>query len=173
MAWSRKEAIAFGLSFALAAWLVFRVQRHLRIYDVGPGDRAPGFELADDGGIGVSLGDYAGKVVLLNFWATWCAPCVREIPSLNRLYERFADKGFVVLAVSVDEDEEQYRQFLDNRGVSFPTARDPQREVSSRYGTAKYPESYLIDRGGKVLRKYVGAEDWVRPEIVNYIRSVL
>ena len=137
MAWSRKEAIAFGLSFVLAAWLVFRVQRHLRIYDVRPGDRAPGFELADDGGIGVSLGDYAGKVVLLNFWATWCAPCVREIPSLNRLYERFADKGFVVLAVSVDEDGEQYRQFLTNAAVSFPTARDPQREVSSRYGTAK------------------------------------
>lgn len=173
MAWSRKEAVVFGLSLALAALLVFRVQGYLRIYDVRPGDRAPGFDLVDDDGAGVSLRDYAGKVVLLNFWATWCAPCVREIPSLNRLYGQFEDKGFIVLAVSVDEDEEQYRQFLAERGVSFPTARDPQRAVSSRYGTAKYPESYLIDRAGKVLRKYVGAEDWVRPEIANYIRSML
>ncbi len=173
MAWSRKEAVVFGLSLALAAVLVFRVQGYLRIYDVQPGDRAPGFDLVGDSGIGVSLRDYEGKIVLLNFWATWCAPCVREIPSLNRIYERFADKGFVVLAVSVDENEEQYREFLADAAVAFPTVRDPQRAVSSRYGTAKYPESYLIDRGGQVLRKYVGAEDWLRPEIVNYIRSLL
>ena len=173
MAWSRKEAVVCGLSLALAAVLVFRVQGYLRIYDVQPGDRAPGFALADQRGIGVSLRDYAGKLVLLNFWATWCAPCVREIPSLNRLYEQFADAGFVVLAVSVDEDEEQYRKFLADADVAFPTARDPERAVSSRYGTAKYPESYLIDGEGRVLRKYVGAEEWLGPEIVNYIRSLL
>ncbi len=173
MPWNRKEAVVFGLSLALAAVLVFRVQGYLRIYDVQPGDRAPGFDLVDDRGIGVGLRDYAGKVVLLNFWATWCPPCVREIPSLNRLYQRFEDEGFVVLAVSVDEDNDRYLEFLTDAGVAFPTVRDPGRSVSSRYGTAKYPESYLIDRSGRVLRKYVGAEDWLRPEIVNYIRSVL
>ncbi len=173
MAWSRKDAVVFGLSLSLAAVLVFRVQGYLRIYDVQPGDRAPEFDIVDDQGIGVSLRNYEGKIVLLNFWATWCAPCVREIPSLNRIYKRFEDKGFVVLAVSVDENKDQYREFLADADVAFPTVRDPQRTVSGRYGTAKYPESYLIDRGGRVLRKYVGAEDWLRPEIVNYIRSLL
>lgn len=173
MAWSRKDTVAFVLTLSLAAVLVMRVQGYLRIYDVRPGNRAPEFELVDDQGIGVSLEDYQGKIVLLNFWATWCAPCVQEIPSLNQLYVRFEDKGFIVLAVSVDEDQDQYREFLADAGVAFPTVRDPERSVSSRYGTAKYPESYLIDREGRVLRKYVGAEEWLRPEIVNYIRSLL
>ena len=173
MTWSKKEAVVFALALSLAAVLVFRVQGYLRIYDVQPGDRAPEFVLADDQGIGVSLDDYKGKYVLLNFWATWCAPCVQEIPSLNQTYQQFEDKGFVVLAISIDEDEDQYRNFIADARVSFPTVRDPERTVSGRYGTTKYPESYLIDPDGEVLRKYVGAEDWSRPEIVNYLRSLL
>jgi peroxiredoxin len=119
------------------------------------------------------LDDYQGKVVLLNFWATWCLPCVYEMPSLNATYEGFRDDGFVVLGISVDENAEQYSDFLRDAGVTFPTARDPERSVSMRYGTMKYPESYLISRDGNVLRKYVGPEEWSRPEIANYIRSVL
>ena len=95
------------------------------------------------------------------------------MPSLNAAYERFRNDGFVVLGISVDEDAEDYRSFLRNSGVTFPTVRDPERTVSTRYGTMKYPESYLISRDGRVLRKYVGPEDWGRPEISNYLRSVL
>ncbi len=168
-----REPVVYGLALLLAAVMVYRVQGYLRVYDVQVGDRAPAFELSDDQGLGVSLDDYAGKVVLLNFWATWCPPCVQEMPSLNRTYERFRDDGMVVLGVSVDEDAEQYARFLRNRGVTFPTVRDPEREVSTRYGTMKYPESYLISRDGRVLRKYIGPEDWGRPEIANYLRSVL
>ena len=168
-----REPVVYGLTLLLAAVMVYRVQGYLRVYDVQVGDRAPAFELSDDQGLGVSLDDYAGKVVLLNFWATWCPPCVQEMPSLNRTYERFRDDGMVVLGVSVDEDAEQYARFLRNRGVTFPTVRDPEREVSTRYGTMKYPESYLISRDGRVLRKYIGPEDWGRPEIANYLRSVL
>ena len=168
-----REPVAYGLALILAAVMVYRVQGYLRVYDVRTGDRAPAFELADDQGLGLSLEDYRGKVVLVNFWATWCPPCVQEMPSLNATYERLRDDGFVVLGISVDEDEEQYSRFLRDAGVTFPTARDPERTVSSRYGTLKYPESYLISRDGRVLRKYVGAEDWRRPEIANYLRSVL
>ena len=173
MARAGKESVVYGLALVLASAMVYRVQGYLRVYDVQAGDRAPGFELADDTGTGVSLRDYAGKVVLLNFWATWCPPCVQEMPSLNDTYERFREDGFVVLGISVDEDRDEYAQFLRRAGVSFPTVRDPERVVSTRYGTAKYPESYLISREGRVLRKYVGPEDWSRPEVSNYLRSVL
>ena len=168
-----RDTIVYGLVLALAAVMLYRVQGYLRVYDVQPGDRAPTFRLVDEQGLGVGLDDYAGKMVLLNFWATWCPPCVHEMPSLNDVYERFREDGFVVLAISVDEDGEQYSSFLREAGVTFPTARDPERGVSTRYGTLKYPESYLISRDGTVLRKYVGPEDWTRPEIVNYLRSIL
>ncbi len=78
-----------------------------------------------------------------------------------------------MLGVSVDEQPEQYNSFLQNFKVSFPTARDPEMKIASLYGTSKYPETYLIDPDGVVLRKYIGAENWMRPEIVNYLRSLL
>ncbi len=173
MAWGRRELTVYAVAAALAAVMVYRVQGYLRVYDVQPDDRAPGFSLVGDQGAGVSLADYSGKIVLLNFWATWCPPCVQELPSLNATYERFRQDGLVVLGISVDEEEEEYRRFLSERGVTFPTVRDPERTVSTRYGTMKYPETFLISRDGRVLRKYVGPEDWNRPEVSNYLRSVL
>lgn len=173
MARMSRETVVYGLALALAIVMVYRVQGYLRVYDVSEGDRAPGFSVTDDQGVGVSLDDYDGKVVLLNFWATWCPPCIQEMPSLDATYRQLRDQGFVVVGISVDEDPDQYRRFLDSSRVSFPTARDPERTVSVRYGTMKYPESYLISREGRVLRKYVGPEDWQRPEISNYLRSVL
>ncbi len=163
----------YGLALALAFVMVYRVQGYLRVYNVSEGDQAPGFQVTDAQGVGIGLADYGGKVVLLNFWATWCPPCVQEMPSLNSIYEELSDRGFVVVGISVDEDADQYQTFLDSAGVTFPTARDPERSVSARYGTMKYPESYLISREGRVLRKYVGPENWRRPEIANYLRSVL
>lgn len=168
-----REPLVYGLALALLCVMVYRVEGYLREYDVQPNDRAPGFSLVNDQGIGVSLDDYEGKVVLLNFWATWCPPCIQEMPSLNATYERFREDGLVVLGISVDEDADEYSDFLRTAGVTFPTVRDPERTVSTRYGTMKYPESYLISRDRRVLRKYVGPEDWSRPEIANYLRSVL
>ncbi len=169
MAWAKREIWIAATAVALMSVLLYRIVPYFEIHRVEVGDDAPEFELAG----GVRLADYRGKLVLLNFWATWCPPCVAEVPSLNRLYRRFREQGLVILAVSVDEQEDVYRQFLDRYGVKFPTVRDPKRSVSSRYGTMKYPESYLINRQGRVIQKYVGAEDWERPEIVNYLQSLL
>ena len=169
MAWVKREIWIAVVAVALMGVLLYRIFPHFEIYRVGVGDEAPEFELDGE----VRLADYRGKLVLLNFWATWCPPCVAEVPSLNNLYERFRDDGLVVLAVSVDTEEDVYRQFLDRFGVTFPTVLDPERIVSSRYGTLKYPESYLINREGAVVQKYVGAEDWGSTEIVNYLRSLL
>ena len=173
MALSRKSAVSFGLTLLLAGVLMWRVSPHLRVYKVDAGDRAPSFELTDDSGSGARLEDYRGKYVLLNFWATWCGPCVQEVPSLNRLQQEFESKGLVVLGISVDENKEAYEQFLDRFSVTFPTVRDPEMAVATRYGTNMYPETYLIDRDGRVIRKYIGGENWMRPEIVNYLGSLL
>ena len=137
------------------------------------GAPVPGFTLPDLEGRMHALDELRGKVVVLNYWATWCPPCIYEMPSLNTLYERYRGQGFIVLGISVDEDQEQYESFLNQSNISFPTVRDPERSISARYGTLKYPESYLISRDGRVLRKYMGPEDWIQPEIVNYLGSVL
>ena len=92
---------------------------------------------------------------------------------MNLTYEHLREKGLVVLGVSVDEEELPIAIFSKPRGSVFPTVRDPGRTVPARYGTVKYPETYLIDREGYVLRKYVGAENWMRPEIRNYLSSLL
>ena len=86
--------MVYSLALALAVVMVYRVQGYLRVYDVSEGDRAPGFSVTDDQGVGVSLDDYGGKVVLLNFWATWCPPCVQEMPSLDAIYRELRDRGF-------------------------------------------------------------------------------
>lgn len=168
-----KDFGIWGLTVVLGAVLLWRVEPYLRIYDVEAGDRAPGFTLTTDTGQGIDLEDYRGKYVLLNFWATWCPPCIQETPSLNQLHQELSDQGLIVLGVSVDEDLSAYNAFLDRFGISFPTVRDPSRSVASQYGTHLYPESYLIDPEGYVVRKYVGAENWMRPEVVNYLRSLL
>ncbi len=173
MPWSRKEIVVASLLAGLTGLLLFRVLPYFHQYKVEVGDQAPDFDLTADDGTGLRLRDYQGKYVLLNFWATWCPPCVEEMPSLNNLHTSLGDRGLVVLGISVDEDAEVYRQFLASRGVTFPTVRDPERTVSTRYGTFKYPETYLIDRQGNVIRKYVGPENWNRPEIQNYLRSLL
>ncbi len=170
MSLSQRQTVVFALSLVLSAVLLYRISPYLQVYKVEVGDRAPASQLED---LGVGLDAYRGKHVLLNLWATWCPPCVEETPSLNRLYQELSSEGLIVLGVSVDADPQAYQQFIDRFGVEFPTARDPQMTVAARYGTNKYPESYLIDPEGYVIKKYVGPEDWMRPEVLNYLRSLL
>jgi cytochrome c biogenesis protein CcmG, thiol:disulfide interchange protein DsbE len=173
MALSVRQTAVIGLTILFSVVLVWRASPYLRVYNVQPGDRAPGFELTAPDGSGVSLSDYRGKWVLLNFWATWCPPCIQEMPSLDRLHQEFEDRGLVVLGVSVDTEKQAYERFIERWNLSFPIVRDPEMSVPSRYGTNKYPETFLINPEGKVVRKYVGPENWMNPEIVNYLRSLL
>jgi peroxiredoxin len=152
---------------------MWRIEPYLHVYNVEVGDRAPGFELTTDDGQQLRLGDYKGKWVLVNFWASWCPPCVQETPSLNQLQEEFRDKGLVVIGISEDESKEAYDQFLDRFGIRFRTVRDTSKAVKIRYGTQLIPDSYLISPDGEVVRKYVGAENWMRPEVLNDFRSLL
>ncbi len=140
---------------------------------VNVGDSAPDFSIAADGGRTVSTANFGGKILVLNFWATWCAPCVQEIPSLNQLQTRYRDRGLVVLGVSVDKDEAAYRQFVDRFHLSFLTARDPDQKINKDYGTSQFPETYIIDTKGKVVNKIIGEANWTDDKMVNYVQSLL
>ena len=119
------------------------------------------------------LSDLKGKVVVLNFWASWCPPCLEETQSLNRLQEDISTRGGVVLGISVDEDAAAYKKFLDDNHVVFPTYRDGTKKSAADYGTSMFPETYLIDRNGRLARKIVGPQDWQSPEIMGSIDVLL
>jgi cytochrome c biogenesis protein CcmG, thiol:disulfide interchange protein DsbE len=119
------------------------------------------------------LSDLRGRVVLLNFWATWCPPCVDEAPSLNELQTRIQPLGGTVLGVSVDDDETAYENFRKTYNLSFPTYRDTSKKIPLTYGTTMYPDTYVIDRNGRIDRKIVGPQDWTSPDMTSYLDSLL
>lgn len=140
---------------------------------VNAGDSAPNFTITTDSGKTVTVHDFGGKLLLLNFWATWCPPCVDEIPGLNELATRLGPKGLVVLGVSVDKDEQLYRSFLQRSPLAYQTARDPDEKINLKYGTIQYPESYLIDRNGKVIEKFISSQPWDSPQMLEHVNSLL
>ncbi|MGH9555240.1 MAG: TlpA family protein disulfide reductase [Terriglobales bacterium] len=128
---------------------------------------APDFALRDSDR-SVSLRDLRGQIVVLNFWATWCPPCVEEMPSLVALQQRM--KGRVtVLAVSVDLSEDAYRRFLRDHNIDLMTVRDPDQKANSLYGTVRFPETYVIDATGVLRRKFIGPVEWTHPEMLDYL----
>ncbi|MBI2955971.1 MAG: TlpA family protein disulfide reductase [Acidobacteria bacterium] len=128
------------------------------------------FELA---GQRQRLRELRGRVVVLNFWATWCPPCVAEMPSLERLHRRLGGRGVVVLGISVDESPRNYEAFLRTHGITFPNYRDPEKRISTLYGTFLFPETFVIDRQGRLVRKFIGAREWDEPEMVDFFTRVL
>jgi len=133
------------------------------------GRPAPDFTVSD-GSTTVHLAGYQGHIVLLNFWATWCAPCVEEMPSLLELHHERPD--LAILAVSVDEDAFAYTRFLLRNHVDLITVRDPAEKAARLYHTDGWPETYIIDRKGIIRRKVVGPTDWNSPEIRTYLNSL-
>jgi cytochrome c biogenesis protein CcmG/thiol:disulfide interchange protein DsbE len=120
----------------------------------------------------VTLSQFRGKVLILNFWATWCAPCSEELPSLMDMQERMRSGGVVVLGVSIDVDADAYHRFLKARNVNFLTVRDPEQKVAAMYGTSGWPETYIIDRQGVMRRKIIGPIDWNAPEITQFLSKL-
>jgi peroxiredoxin len=133
------------------------------------GQAAPDFTVSD-GTTTVHLASYRGRVVLLNFWATWCAPCVEEMPSLLELHHDQPD--IAILAVSIDENPDAYSSFLARHHVDLTTVRDPAQKAARLFHTEGWPETYIIDRNGVIRRKVVGPQDWNSPEIRAYLKSL-
>lgn len=135
------------------------------------GSSAPDFTVQDNQ-TSITLSQFHGQVVVLNFWATWCAPCVEEVPSLVEMQRRLKAKGVTVVAVSVDADENKYRQFVRDHGVNLLTVRDVNQTSNALYGTFRFPETYIIDRNGVMRRKFIGAVDWTEPEITDFLSKL-
>jgi cytochrome c biogenesis protein CcmG, thiol:disulfide interchange protein DsbE len=120
----------------------------------------------------VSLNQFRGQVVVLNFWATWCPPCMQELPSMMDMQNQLRSRGVIVLGVSIDVDDDAYHRFLKQRSVNFVTVRDPEQKVAGMYGTSGWPESYIIDRQGVLRRKVVGPINWESPEVMQFLTKL-
>jgi peroxiredoxin len=135
---------------------------------------APDFAVPDLSGQAVRLSGLRGQVVLLNLWTTWCPPCREEMPSMEKLYQRLKDRGFVLLAVSQDEaGKAAVEPFVRDLGLTFPVLVDPEHQVGDRFNVWGYPESFIIDREGRVVERVIGPRDWVASDRVAALERLL
>jgi cytochrome c biogenesis protein CcmG, thiol:disulfide interchange protein DsbE len=139
---------------------------------IGPGDLAPDFSLPTLSGGSVALRDFRRQVVVVNFWATWCPPCVNETPSLAKFAEEMRTSGVVVIGVSEDHDRAALERFATDYHLTYPIARDLDQAVATRYGTFRYPESHIIGGDGRIARKIVGAIDWQNPDLLSAVQEL-
>ncbi len=140
---------------------------------VNAGDLGPEFSVVTEEGKTLTRSSFGGKVLVLNFWASWCAPCREETPSMELFHKRLKDQGVVLLGISVDKSADKYKGFLKRFGVTFPTSHDPAMKVSDSYSTYRYPETYIINREGRVLEKIVGRKNWTDPNFIKSIEGLL
>jgi peroxiredoxin len=138
------------------------------------GVAAPAFTLPGLDGSMVSLADYKGKTVLLNIWATWCPPCVAEMPSMEKLYQELKDEDFEILAVSIDvTGSSVVAFFMKKHRLSFPALTDTQGTIKNLYQTTGVPESFIIDKDGIIAKKIIGPREWATPDVINYFRNLI
>jgi peroxiredoxin len=147
----------------------------LELVRPGRAQSAKPFEVPTPDGAKVSLADFRGRVVLLNFWATWCGPCKEEMPAMERLYQKFREQGLVVLAVSNDSEgsTRSVARFVKESGFTFPVGLDPRLRVASLYGVRVLPASLIIDRKGSITHIALGPRDWDSPAARQLFESLL
>ncbi len=134
---------------------------------------APDFSFSPSPGRVATLKDFRGRVVLINFWATWCTPCRDEMPSMNDLRQGPSFDQLVILAFSVDRAWDEVNRFMSENQFTLPVYADFDRKISTLYGTRKFPETYIIDKKGKVALKVIGSTDWMDSEMLSYLRRLM
>jgi len=158
------------IRFILAAFLVLTAGCDRGSHPRQTGRVAPDFTVID-GNRNIRLADYQGKIVVLNFWASWCTYCAAEWPSLEQLQQKIPN--LVVLAVAFDSNPSDYRQYVNDYQLhNMTVVLDPADKSNLAFGTTRPPESYIIDRHGIIRRKFIGAQDWSNPEILEYLRRL-
>ena len=163
-------ASVLGVAFGIALW-----QRAPNVAEVGgypPDFTLPALDAGSADPAPIHLSEHRGHVVLVNFWATWCPPCIEETPSLEALSTKMRKLGVEVIGVSVDQDPAAIKTFVAEHHLSFPIVRDPDQKVASQYGTLKFPETYILDRDGRVAEKIIGAADWADPKMVSFVENL-
>ena len=149
----------------------FKFSNQVAIKDNMP---APDFTFPGLDGKMVSLSDYKGKVVLLNIWATWCPPCVEEMPSMEKLYQKFKGQNFEILAVSIDEPGlKVVAPFMKKSNLTFPALIDSEGAIKAVYGITGIPESFIIDKQGNLIKKIIGPVDWATGDIFRFFSEVI
>ena len=162
--------LAIVVAVIVAAMLALQQQHRMP----ASGYAAADFTLPDLHGAPVRLGDLRGKFVFLNLWATWCPPCRAEMPSMETLYQRFRIRDFVMLGVSEDIDGASVvAPFVRELGLTFPILLDTENRLPGRYGVTGFPETFVIDRDGQVIRHVIGPEEWDSPEMLAYFDELL
>ncbi|OHD76884.1 MAG: hypothetical protein A2V99_12575 [Spirochaetes bacterium RBG_16_67_19] len=131
------------------------------------------FTLSDLSGKKVSLSSFKGKLVFLNFWATWCPPCRAEMPSMERLYQKLKGQGLVVLGVDLQEDAKSVQKFVNEHKLTFPILLDSDGRVGTTYGARSIPTTYIIGRDGSALGGTVGGREWDSPEMIAFFTRLL
>jgi peroxiredoxin len=161
--------LVLGAALALGLWL------SPEIFPVEVGSKAPDFRAgALTGSATKTLADYQGQVVLLNVWATWCAPCRVEMPSIEHLHQEFGPQGLKVVAISIDEaGPDVVREFVRERGLSFEILLNPSRSIERIYQTTGVPESFVLNRDGVIVKKVIGATEWDSAVNRDLIRRLL
>lgn len=165
--------IVFLLAFSLTR-KVSNVQP-ARSVKVVEGSMAPDFTLPGLDGKQVSLHGLRGKVVFVNIWATWCTSCVEEMPSMQTLYRKFGkEDNFEILAVSIDEDGSgAVAPFMKKHGLTFPALMDTEGAMKASYGITGVPETYIVDKNGEIVMKFLGPADWATPDALRYFRTLI
>ncbi len=153
----------------------FETSRSGDVAQIQIGQTAPDFELSDKSGKRYSLSSLRGKVVLVNFWATWCPPCRAEMPSMEQLYKNYGrDGGLELLAINVEpEGPDIIDEFSKEYPHSFPVVFDLDATVQEKYGVFKFPETFIIDKNGIIVERVIGAIDWTEPDVLSYLNKLL
>ena len=165
--------------FIVAVFLIvlFSEERDSTVTTTRPiqlGLEAPNFTFPDLNGQRVTLFDHRGKVVLVNIWATWCPPCRQEMPSMQRLYEKFRGKNLEILAISIDSNgREAADPFMRKIDLTFPVLLDPKETIKPLYGITGVPESFIVDKEGILVKKIIGPIDWATPEVFLFFRDLM
>jgi cytochrome c biogenesis protein CcmG/thiol:disulfide interchange protein DsbE len=155
-----------------SAGLIFVIAYDLKDSTPNIGDRAPAFALVTDQGRRITPTDFGGKILVVNFWASWCEPCVQETPSLNEFARTLKPKGVVVIGISQDQKLQSYRRFRDSFRIGFDTYRDTTTEIQTSFGTTKIPETYVI-QNGRIVKKFISEQNWMSGDILHYVQSLL
>jgi len=166
---ARLKPIAFFVIVAAAA--AFFVLRKPVSKEVNVGDPAPEFSVADETGKELKLSDYRGNVVFLNFWFTTCAPCRQEMPDMELVNRIFKDRKFKMVPISVDTNFDDVKAFYQEHNLSFAMYLDPGKRIASRYNVYQFPETYIIDGNGIVLKHYIGQKFWAKPDYLSAIEE--
>jgi thiol-disulfide isomerase/thioredoxin len=171
-------------AFSLLTYVLFEAKKpvsppargyfeRLNIEKPGKALQAPEFSLKDISGKRSNLKDFRGKVVFLNFWATWCVPCRDEMPLMEKLHREFGDQGLEIVAVDSREDKKLVQEFFREVGLSFKSVLDSDGKVSDEYGAWSLPLTYLIDRKGEFIGKATGGRNWESEDARAFFRELL